>query len=151
MKWLLIGIGVLVAIAVIILLLASAKPAAVAISRSITIHAPAPVVFELIDDLHNWPLWAPQDREDATMKREFVGEPRGAGAISTWKSRGSAGSGEMAVSQSIPDRRIEVHVDFNAPFVARNVNKFDLEPAGDDREDGFMHGLSFSGYGGRLD
>jgi hypothetical protein len=143
MKWLLIGIGALAAIAAVILLIASTKPAAVAISRSIVIHASAPVVFALIDDFHNWPLWAPQDREDATMKRGFRGAPRGVGAISDWRSRGSAGAGTMTITQSIPDLRIEVHVNFRAPFVAHNVNAFVFEPAGTDtRLTWSMHGTN---------
>jgi hypothetical protein len=143
MKWLLIGIGVLVAMAAVILLLASAKSATVAISRSITIHASAPVVFALVDDLHNWPLWAPQDREDATMKRDFRGAPRGVGAISDWRSKGSAGAGKMTITQSIPDSRIEVHVDFGAPFIAHNVNMFVLKSTGNDtRLTWSMHGTN---------
>jgi hypothetical protein len=132
MKWLLIGIGALVAIAAIVLLVACMKPPTVAISRSIDIRAPAPIVLELVDDLHNWPLWAPQDREDLTMRRDFLGSPRGVGAVSVWKSKGSAGAGRMTIAESTPNSRIEVLVDFRAPFIAHNVNEFAFEAAGSD-------------------
>jgi uncharacterized protein YndB with AHSA1/START domain len=126
-----------------VLFIAWTKPATVAISRSITIHAPASVAFELIDDLHNWPLWAPQDREDATMKREYQGPARGVGAISTWTSKGHAGTGQMRISQSAPNSLVEVRVDFRAPFTAHNLNEFVLEPAGSDtRLTWAMHGTN---------
>ncbi|HEY3638196.1 MAG TPA: SRPBCC family protein [Rhizomicrobium sp.] len=131
MKWLFIAVSTLVAIAAVVLLLASAKPGTVSVSRSIVIHAPAPTVFALIDDLHNWPLWAPQDREDATMKRDFGGAPRGVGAMSSWTSKGRSGTGQMIITQSIPDSRVDVTVDFHAPFVAHNTNRFVLERDGD--------------------
>jgi hypothetical protein len=77
------------------------------------------------------------------MKRDFRGAPRGVGAISDWSSRGNAGGGKMTISQSIPNSRIEVHVDFRAPFVAHNVNAFVLEPAGSDtRLTWSMHGTN---------
>jgi hypothetical protein len=143
MKWLLVGVGALAAIAAVVLLIAATKPATVAVSRSIVIHASAPVVFALIDDFHNWPLWAPQDREDATMQRDFFGAPRGIGAISAWSGKGSAGAGKMTITQSIPNTRIEVDVDFRAPFVAHNVNEFVLEQAGSDTQLTWsMHGTN---------
>ena len=143
MKWVLVGLCVLTAIIACTLLIAVTKPPVVAISRSVTIHAPPRVIFALIDDLHNWPLWAPQDREDTTMKRDYSGASHGVGAISTWSGKGSAGAGRMTISQSQLDSRVEVLVDFHAPFVAHNVNSFVLEPAGNDTQLTWsMHGTN---------
>jgi carbon monoxide dehydrogenase subunit G len=130
MKWVLISLGTLAAIFAGVLLIASTKPPTIAISRSIVIHAPPQVIFGLIDDFHNWPLWASQDREDKTMKRSFLGAAHDMGAVSTWTSKGNAGAGRMTISRSVPYSQIEVRVDFRAPFVAHNVNEFSLEPAG---------------------
>ena len=81
-----------------ILLFAATKPDTFRIQRSLVIQAPPGKISPLINDFHNWPQWAPQDREDATMKRTFGGaerawERRRTGAASdkpapgAWRSR----------------------------------------------------------------
>jgi hypothetical protein len=131
MKWVLIAIVAVAAIVAIIAVLASTKPATVSVSRPIVIRAPAPIVFGLIDDFHNWPQWAPQDCEDKTMIRQYSGAPSGVGAVSTWSSKGSAGAGTMRIAKSEPYSEVEVHVNFRAPFVAHNVNVFRIEALSD--------------------
>jgi hypothetical protein len=123
----LIGVTVLLAI---ILLLAASITKTFRIQRSINIEAPAERVFELIDDLHNWPLWAPQDKEDASMKRIYSGTAKGTGAVSQWTSSGSAGEGRMLLAQSLPPRAVSIQVDWVKPFVTRNQNDFVLEGIG---------------------
>jgi hypothetical protein len=141
MKWLLLAAATLAAVVAVILGLAATAPDTIAIARSITIRAPAPVVFGLIDDFHHWPLWAPQDREDATMRRTFDGH--GEGAISAWTSKGDAGAGRMTIARSVPYSEIEVRVDFRAPFVAHNVNDFRIVPVpGGSQITWSMHGTN---------
>jgi len=111
-----------------VLVFAATRPNTVHVYRSVTINAPPERIFPLIDDLHNWPRWAPQDREDPTMKRTYSGAARGTGAVSDWAGTGSAGKGQMAIIESAPQRRVVVKVDFVKPFAAHNVNEFTLEP-----------------------
>jgi uncharacterized protein YndB with AHSA1/START domain len=111
-----------------ILVFAATKPNIIRVTRSLTIKAPPERIFPLVDDLHNWPRWAPQDRDDPTMKRTYSGSASGAGAVSEWVGTGSAGKGQMTIIESAPLRRIVVKVDFVKPFVAHNVNEFTLEP-----------------------
>ena len=112
-----------------ILVFAATKPDTFGIQRSITINAPPERVFALIDDFHQWPRWAPQDREDATMRRSYGPQSSGVGAVSQWKSDGNAGAGEMAITAAIPNSRIDVTVDWVKPFtdvgtLPRNELKF---------------------------
>ena len=65
------------------------------------------------------------------MQRTYSGAESGKGAISDWHSSGSAGSGRMSITESLPATKILVKADFLKPFEAHNVNEFDLEPAGD--------------------
>jgi uncharacterized protein YndB with AHSA1/START domain len=65
-----------------ILLFAKTRPDSIRIQRSISILAPPEKVFSLLNDFHHWKLWAPQDTEDSTMKREYSGSESGVGAIS---------------------------------------------------------------------
>jgi hypothetical protein len=62
------------------LVVAATKPKTFRIQRSTSIDAPPESVFVLIDDLHNWARWAPQDKEDASMKRTYNESEHGAGA-----------------------------------------------------------------------
>jgi uncharacterized protein YndB with AHSA1/START domain len=115
---------------VLLLLYAATKPSTLHVQRSITINSPPDKVFALINDFHNWSRWAPQDKQDSTMTRTFSGAPSGAGAISDWTSTGTAGQGRMSITESVPNRRIQVQVDLRKPFETHNTNIFELQPAG---------------------
>jgi uncharacterized protein YndB with AHSA1/START domain len=120
---------VLVLIAVIIIY-AATKPSTFHIQRSATIKASPEKVFPLVNDLRNWPRWAPQDREAPTMKRTFAGAESGTGATSAWSGSGNAGRGRMTITASIPPESVTVAVDWERPFAVRNVNEFRLKPDG---------------------
>ena len=113
-----------------ILVVAATKPRTFRIERSTSIDAPPESVFVLIDDLHNWARWAPQDKEDASMKRTYNGPEHGAGAVSEWTGSGGSGKEHMLITDSLPSTRISIQVDWVKPFVARNVNDFVLESTG---------------------
>ena len=130
---------VTIAIVVVItgtLVFADTKPNALEVTRSITIQAPAEKIFPLIDDFHQWPGWAPQDKEDPTMKRIYSGAESGAGAISDWQGTGNAGKGRMTIVESAAPNKVVVKVDFVRPFAAHNVNEFVLEPNKEPSEPG---------------
>jgi uncharacterized protein YndB with AHSA1/START domain len=125
-----IGLIVTIAIVVVItgiILFADTRPNNIEVTRSITIQAPAEKIFPPIDDFHHWPGWAPQDKEDPTMKRIYSGEDSGAGAVSDWQGTGNAGKGRMTIMESAAPNKVVVRVDFVRPFVAHNVNEFLLE------------------------
>ena len=113
-----------------ILIFAATRPDTFHIQRSRTIIAPQEKVFALINDLHNWPRWAPQDREDSSMKRSFSGAAAGVGAVSEWEGRGNSGKGTMTIMESDALRKIVIQVDRVRPFRARNMNEFTLGPDG---------------------
>src|SRR5208283_1713291 len=112
-----------VALIAALLILAASRPDTFNIQRSRTIQAPPEKIFALINDFHHWSQWAPQDREDPTMRRTFTGAESGIGAISDWNSSGSAGAGRMEITESTPPQKILVKVDFVKPFEAHNVNE----------------------------
>ncbi len=122
--------AVILAVVVLILAAAMTKPDRITVSRTIFIKAPAPVIFALINDFRKWPLWAPQDKEDASLVRTYGEKAEGVGATSEWKGQGASGSGSMTIIRSLPDDEVEVDVNFRQPFVAHNVNTFKLVPAG---------------------
>ena len=116
---------------VAILIFAATRPNTFHIERSIVINSSPEKVFALIDDLHNWPRWAPQDKEDSTMKRTFDGPASGIGAASEWSGTGNnTGQGRMTITQSVPSSKVSVQVDWVRPFHTRNQNEFTLEAVG---------------------
>ena len=113
-----------------ILLFAATRPDVFHIQRSLTVQASPEKVFPLINDLHQWPLWAPQDKEDPSMKRTYSGAASGTGAISDWSGSGNTGRGRMTITESVPSKQITIQVDWVRPFTARNMNQFTLEAQG---------------------
>jgi hypothetical protein len=47
-----------------------------------------------------------------------------------WQGSGSSGKGRMLITESVPNKKVSVAVDFVKPFAAHNINVFTLEPAG---------------------
>ena len=125
----LIAVGVLVVVSAI-LILAATKPDTFKIERSVTIRASPAKIFPLINDFHNWTQWAPQDREDPSIRRTYSGATSGVGAESDWTSSGRAGSGTMSITESVPVSQVVIDVHFVKPFAAHNINVFVLEPEG---------------------
>jgi uncharacterized protein YndB with AHSA1/START domain len=121
---------IVTALIALVLMLAASKPKTFRIERSINIQAPSERVFALIDNLGSWPRWAPQDREDPSMKRTYSGPTNGKGAVSEWTGSGNSGRGSMLITDSLPSTRISLQVDWVKPFAARNVNEFVLGSTG---------------------
>ncbi len=121
---------ILAVLAALVLIFAATRPNTFHVERSIRIAAPPERVFALINDLHNWSRWAPQDREDPTMTRSFSGAESGVGAVCDWSAKGSAGKGRMEIVESVPSSKVAVKVDFIKPLAAHNVNQFVLTPDG---------------------
>jgi uncharacterized protein YndB with AHSA1/START domain len=123
-------LAILVVLALTVLVIAATRPNTIQVQRSALIGAPPEKVFQLINDFHDWPRWAPQDREDPSMQRTYSGADRGVGAVSYWHGKGSMGRGQMTITDSVPVKEIIVTTDFIKPFEAHNVNEFVLEGVG---------------------
>jgi uncharacterized protein YndB with AHSA1/START domain len=118
----------LVIVVAAVLIFAATKPSTFHVNKSITIKARQEMVYGLIVNFHNWPRWAPQDRDDPTMQRTYSGQPSGLGAVSDWTSQGRAGAGQMRVTSAIAPSQLDVAVDWKKPFKVRNSHEFTLLP-----------------------
>ena len=122
---------ILIIVAVLIvavLIFAATRPNTFRVERTVTIHASPEKIFAMINDLHAWDTWAPDDRKDPAMKTTFSSPSSGLGASSAWDSKGRGGVGRMQILESAPSSRVAVMVDFVRPFEAHNLNEFKLEP-----------------------
>lgn len=109
---------------------AAFKPNTFRVQRSTTIKAPPEKVFPLINDFHTWGTWSPYEKLDPAMKRTYGGEAGGKGAVYAWESNGNAGAGRMEITESSPNSRIKIKLDFSKPFQANNVAEFTLDDKG---------------------
>jgi hypothetical protein len=114
----------LAALVVVFVVLVALRPSAFCISRSATISAPAPAVFAQVNDFHKWDAWSPWAKIDPAMKQTYEGAPAGTGAIYSWEGNNNVGSGRMTLTESRPNERIQIKLEFLRPFKATNSAEF---------------------------
>jgi uncharacterized protein YndB with AHSA1/START domain len=124
-----LGIGLVVVLAAFALLVAS-RPAAFRVERSTTIAAPPEAVFPLVNDFHAWPRWSPYEDRDPSMARDYSGADAGEGAVYGWDGNDDVGAGRMTITESVPNERLAIRLEFLRPIVATNEVEFTFAPAG---------------------
>ena len=103
------------------------------ISRATDIQAPAATVHGLISAYRRWIDWSPWEGIDPHLQRTYTGADAGVGAKYAWVGNKKVGSGNMETIRDEPDR-IEIRLEFTAPWKAVNTTVFDLaETAGTTR------------------
>lgn len=123
-------IGVVVLIAAFVIL-AAMQPSVFRITRSAHIQAPASAVFEQVNDLRKWDAWSPWAKLDPDMKTTYSGPRSGTGASQAWIGNKNVGEGSMTITDSVPDSRIGIRLDFIRPFTCTNEVEFSFQPDGD--------------------
>lgn len=98
--------------------------------RTVTIAAPAPAVFEQVNDLRKWEAWSPWAKLDPNSKAEFSGPPAGEGTAMRWSGNDKVGEGKMTVVESKPAEKISIRVDFVKPYEGTGKSEFFFRPAG---------------------
>jgi uncharacterized protein YndB with AHSA1/START domain len=121
---------VFVVISLPILIYGAFKPGAFRVERTITIHAPAEKIFPFVNDYHNWAGWSPYENLDPNMKRTFAGAPSGIGAVYEWEGNRNAGKGRMEITDSVPNSKVSIKLDFAAPMEGHDFVEFTLRPKG---------------------
>ena len=101
------------------------------VTRSRDIPAPAPVVFEQIDNLSNWENWGPWMDLDPAMEIQYNEKPSGIGAAYQWKSDDpNVGNGRMTTTLVTPNQSVDQEIFFEVPIVGESKSdiRWDLEP-----------------------
>jgi len=124
----LVMIVLLLAVALVALL--ATRPDRFHVERSATIDAPSSTVFSHIDDFHRWTAWSPWEKIDPQLQRSYDGPHSGVGAGYRWSGSSQVGEGSMRITESIPDRKVGIALEFIKPFRASNVATFTLAPEG---------------------
>lgn len=123
-----VAIGLAVAIAAI-LILAATRPDHFRIARTATINAPADRIFPLINDLQNFKLWSPFEKDPA-MQRDISTPSSGKGATYAWNGDKNVGSGHMKIVESNAPSLVKIDLEMLTPFAASNKVEFTLIPRG---------------------
>jgi hypothetical protein len=125
---------VLAIIAGIFLIVIFMQPSDFRVTRSTTIIAPASIVFEQINNLHNWNAWSPWAKLDPNAENTFEGPVSGTGAIMRWSGNKKIGMGSMTITESVPYDFIHFRLEFLKPFIATNTAEFIFKVNGNQTE-----------------
>ncbi|MBL9037992.1 MAG: SRPBCC family protein [Archangium sp.] len=120
-KKILIAVG---AVFVLLIIVIATRPAEFAIERKTTINAPADVVFNQVNDFHQWKNWSPWEKLDPSQKLTFTGAETGTGAKYAWAGSDKVGEGNMEITHSTPPELVEIALNFTKPFEAHNITRF---------------------------
>ena len=118
------------ALVAIVLALAASKPDHFRVERSTVIGAPPDRVFALLNNFQAWRRWSPWEGRDPDMQRTQSGPAEGVGAVYGWEGNKEVGKGRMEIRAATPPSRLEIQLDFLAPFEAHNTTEFTLQPDG---------------------
>ncbi len=127
-------VAIVAALAVIILALlgfAATKPDTFRLERSASIKAAPEVIFSHLHDFRSWRNWSPWEELDPALQRTYSGAALGVGAVYEWKGNSEVGAGRMEIVEAVPSSRLNLKLDFIAPFEAHNTTEFTLTPAGE--------------------
>ena len=119
-----------VAVAVFVTVVAM-RPSEFRVERTARISAPPAAVFAQVDDFHNWQAWSPWKKLDPAAKITYEGPAKGTGAIFKWVGNSEVGEGSMTITESQPDERIQIKLDFVKPFEDTSNVNFRFKPEGD--------------------
>ena len=121
----------LIILVVLIVIVGIILPSKAHVERSMTIDAPQKVLFEQVNNLHNWEGWSPWHRLDPNMKLEYSGTLSGTGASYSWSSTNkNVGNGKLTILYSHPYDSISVEMDFMEQGIANGYYLFQKTDTG---------------------
>lgn len=124
-------VGLVIVLAAFAAFVAS-RPSQFRIERSVVMAAPPSAVFAQVNDFHNWQAWSPWAKLDPAARNSFSGAPSGAGAVFSWDGNKDVGVGSMTLTESKPDERIAIRLDFEKPFKDTSMAEFTFKPQGNE-------------------
>lgn len=118
----------LCALAVILAGVALALPGHVVVARSMVINAPESIVFPYLNNVRRFGDWSPWASRDPQLTVNYSGPDQGKGATVEWtSSKASVGAGSMEITESNPNRHIDLAVMFNG---LEGTSYYDVAPSG---------------------
>jgi len=120
-------IYIIVGIVIVALLLTAIvimQPDEFRVTRTAMINAPVSEVFAQVNDFYKWQAWSPWAKLDPNAKVMFTGPNAGLGASYNWSGNSKIGEGSTKITESLPNERILIDLDFIKPFKVSNKTEF---------------------------
>ena len=108
---------VVVVLLAVLLGYAAIKPDTFRVERTASIKAAPEKIFPLINDLHQWELWSPWEKDDPAIKRTYTDK--------------QAGQGRMEIIESSPPSKVVLKIDFIKPMEGHNTVDFTIVKQGE--------------------
>jgi len=90
------------------------------VERSIYIKSRATIVYELINNLNQWPSWSPWHQIDPNAIWNYSEPAFGKGAWYSWNSENhNLGSGKMSIDATVIDERVDLTLSMNGMGAAQ--------------------------------
>jgi uncharacterized protein YndB with AHSA1/START domain len=124
-----IGIIVLAILAVFLGYVAL-QPSHYEISRQTTIHAPAEKIFPYLNSSKLAEQWGPWLEVDPQAKMTYSGPDQGVGSRSSWESTGHLGFGSATITESEPNRRVALALEYTKPMPMSQYSEYILQNTG---------------------
>ncbi len=124
-------VRIIAVLLVVLLVVILTRPTQYHVERSTTIQAPATLIQTHLEDFHLWEAWSPWAKIDPAMKTEFSGPASGVGAVYFWTGNDKVGEGRMTLTESVPESRVGIKLEFLKPFKSTNATTFTLTPEGE--------------------
>lgn len=123
------AMGVLVLFVAVV----AARPSPYHVERKLEVAAPADLVFDVLDDLHQFAgvlvlFGSPWEKLDPNMQKSFEGPAAGVGQSYAWNSNKEVGKGKMTIEESVPGRKVGIKLEFVKPM--KSMATFALTLAG---------------------
>lgn len=124
-----LSIAVLLAILFIVI---AVQPSNFSVTRSTTIAAPTSLIYDQVNNLHNWEKWSPWKELEPTAKVSFEGPTEGKDAVMSWEGESSkVGKGKMTIVENNPSDLIKFRLDFQKPMEGTSTSEFTFKPNGE--------------------
>ena len=114
---------VLAVIFAVLLVVSLFLPSKVRVERSMIINAPTEIVFDQINNLHNWEAWSPWRKMEPEAQLTYNNIPSGNGASFSWVGK-KTGEGSLTITESVPNEKIVTALDFKGQ--GQSVGGFDF-------------------------
>ncbi len=128
LKKMLLGLVVVIAL---FLIYVAMRPADYRVERSATIAAPAPALFDQVNDHHKFNAWNPFLKLDPNVKNTYSGPDAGVGAVCSWDGNKNIGAGSSTIIESKPGDVVKMRMDWRRPMEGTSTVEFTFKPAGD--------------------
>lgn len=121
-------LGVIAAIVVILAVVIAMQPTQFTVTRSAYMAVPPAAPFAEVNDFRKWEAWNPWGKIDPAMTHAYDGAPAGVGAKYAWAGNNEVGEGRMTITESLPNERIVIALEFIKPFAGKSTGTFTFVP-----------------------